>query len=145
MQNQYDDQTLYSLEISADLLHRFKVEPVIEEDKLPGLVDLVRTIIDEVSNDTSNVRAFLLHHLFAVEKALVHFRVVGYSGVEEAMDRFLGATLRTGEFHEPKTRNWFSRVWRAISGATTGAKQLSEGASSVMKAIETGKDLFGGA
>jgi hypothetical protein len=78
-----------------------------------------------------------------VEQALLHFRIVGYADVEDAMDRLLGATLRTPEVHDPRTRNWFSRIWGAITGATTGAMQLSEGATSVMKAIETGKDLFG--
>jgi hypothetical protein len=49
----YDDQTLYSLEISADLLHRYRPEPVFDEEKVPGLIDMVREIIDEVAKEPS--------------------------------------------------------------------------------------------
>lgn len=145
MQNEYDHQTLYSLEVTADLLHRFKPEPVLEEDKLPSLIEVVRKVIDDVSNDTNLsaiARAFLLKHLIEVQNALLYFHVVGYSGVEDAMDRFLGATFRTPEVRDERARAWFARLWNAINTAMTRTTQISAGATSAMKAIETGKGLF---
>lgn len=146
-QNQYNDTTLYSLAVTADLLHRRRPEPVIEADSLADLVSLVQEVMDAIVGDEqmpSAAREALLARLLDVQKALLHFRIVGYPGVEDAMDRLLGGLVRTPEAQTEKARTGFKRIWSAIQGVLVGTKQIADTGSAALAALEAGKDLLGG-
>jgi hypothetical protein len=145
-QNEYNDTTLYSLAVTADLLHRLAPEPVIEEDSLAGLVTLVQEVMDAVVGDdelSPEAREFLLSRLIDVQNALMYFRIRGYPGVEDAMDRLVGGLVRTPAAQSEQSKAGIKRIWAAIQGALTGAKQIADTSTAAAAAIEAGKNLLG--
>ena len=141
----YNDVDLNNLAHTADTLHYKCPEPTIPDDKLAGLVDMVREVIDAVTADEglpTRVRAELIKRLREVEQALIHFRLVGYEGVQNAMDQFLGTVARYPEAHQ-NGKSWAARIWGGIMGALTGAKQIAEAGTAVAGAIEAFKPMIG--
>lgn len=146
MKTIYDHATLTSLAFTAELLHREGHEPSIEEDKLPDVIALVRDIIDAVSEShelPADARRFLVDRLQEVERALIHFRIVGYAGVEDAMDRLLGGIIRLPVTHD-NAKGWLPRLFGSIKTSFGATKQIADTGTAVAGAIEAGKNLLGG-
>lgn len=147
LQSQYNETTMYSLAVTADLLHRRCPEPVIEAGTLEALVGLVREVIDAVVADEqlpAEAREFLLGRLLEVQQALLHFRIVGYPGVADAMDRLVGGLVRNPEAQNERTTGGVRRILVAVQQALRGTKELADTGSAAAAAIEAGKGLFGG-
>lgn len=90
---QYNVTDLTDLEHCADTLHFRAPEPVMTTEKLDDLGALIRQAIDAVIADTDltdEARHWLVTQLRDVEQAVIHFRIAGYRGVEEAMERLCG-------------------------------------------------------
>lgn len=141
MQSCFEEAHFWSLEHCADLLHRQATETVLESESIDGLISLVREAIDAILGDEDMPVALRLHlvaRLRDVEMALQGVRITGYAGVQQAMEAFTGAVVMAPEARasEP-TKRWWERIRDAISAASSSAKEISEGAESVMKAIES--------
>lgn len=140
------DRALGHLEHAADTLSRSSPEPMIADDKLPDLINHVRTLIDKVTSNEDlppNARHLLITRLRGVEQALLHFRITGYDGVEEAMDCLIGGYIRHPETRTPERDNWFSGLWAKITLTLIGVKEISDTGSSIFKAIEDGRNTLG--
>lgn len=130
---------LHALAICAEFLHHLAPEKVIAEEKLPDLISLVREVIDAVADDSHlppEIRQILIDRLREVEDALLFFRISGYSGVQEAMEKLTGMIVSEPATRTSKTDNWLKKLWANITIAIMGVKELSEGADLAMKSIE---------
>lgn len=145
--SQYNDTDLADLEHCADTLHYHSPEPTIAPDSLTEILGLIREAIDAISADTglpAEARLWLIARLREVERALLHFRVVGYDGVTEAMERLCGGLVVHPSTRTDESRSWISKIWHKIEVSLTRVDRLSTTASAGMSAIGSGIDLFGG-
>lgn len=139
-------ELLMSLGVATDLLHRHIPEPHILQEQLTDLLASVRELIDAVALDGTlppMARHYLLSRLAEVEYALLHFRISGYAGVEEAMERLLGGMLNRPDTQTEQIRGWWARFWDALHVSATGAKQLGDAGTSIFKALEEGRTALG--
>jgi len=100
-----------------------------DEDKLSGLVELARKLVDGVLTDDNlppSTKAFPIGRLREVEHTLTDFRTTGYAGVEEAMDRLAGGIIRVPQLRTEETFGRWHTVWARIQAALTGANQIAD-------------------
>lgn len=144
---QYNDTDLADLEHCADTLHYRTPEPSISPDDLSSIIDLIREAIDAIGADEQlapAARLWLIGRLREVENAVLHFRIVGYSGVTEAMERLCGGIVLHPLTRNQQASSWATRIWLKISNSLTGVDRLAVTSTNTANAINAGLDLFGG-
>lgn len=144
---QYNVTDLTDLEHCADTLHFRAPEPVMTTEKLDDLGALIRQAIDAVIADTDltdEARHWLVTQLRDVEQAVIHFRIAGYRGVEEAMERLCGGMARRPEAQNPETAGWFMKIWNKFMLGLTGVEKLGTASQSVFGMLEAGSDFLNG-
>lgn len=141
LQEHITPETLFGLEICADLLHRRTPEATLTPEKVPELIDLARQMIDAIGADDSlptPIRLHLIGRLQEVEYALIHIRTTGYAGLESALDKLTGTVVREHQSvsKSEKTVGWWQRLMVAVGLATEGAKAIGGAVEATNKTIE---------
>ncbi len=91
-----DDAVMLSLEMCADVLHRWRREPVISEPDLQRLQEELQALGQEVlaAEIPAELRGFLLAHIAEMTSALSDYELRGIVAIRDAFDRMVGAFVR---------------------------------------------------
>lgn len=92
----YGGEDLTSLESCSFVLHRFRREPVPEEDERSAIKEMLDELVAELSENTDldkSLRDFLLIHARDMSRAFSDFFIIGSAGLRTQYEQVLGALV----------------------------------------------------
>jgi hypothetical protein len=127
------DSGWHSLDLAADLLHRYVREPVIPDEAIEELIAEVGHLLDDVyeANDLDDeAKAWLRRRLIEIRQALRDVNLTGYGGVARAYDSAVGGIVRApnlfARIADSKVMAGFVVVMNLLSTALTTAQGVSQ-------------------
>jgi hypothetical protein len=90
-----DDATIYGLEHCADLISKRDAEPEITSDDLNCFRQQIESLIEEVKQAEieTNLRKFILKHLFAIRNAIEEYELFGAAPLITAFGETIASTI----------------------------------------------------
>lgn len=137
--NQYDNTTLYQLEVVADHLHSRMPEPAPVESHLGELAGLVQQAIKSVIEDGGfplRVQQMLLERLYALAQAIDTVRIMGYPNVEAEVALLLGFVLNHPDAQTDLGHSLLKKIWDAFKSTYVAVGALALTTDETTKAIE---------
>lgn len=137
-------EVIRSLDGSARALRRLGLdEPSLDTEKVPGLVEQIRRIIDEVAADEGlppDVRMLLVKRLREVESALLNIRITGYARVEETLDALAFAPIRSDLDQDGKERalNRVAKIWDLVQSGLNKAAAIAPPVVKLLEILQSG-------
>ena len=127
-------EAMFGLEMCADALREYDIgDATIPETDRQDLLNLVQELITAVRDDAeldSVARLYLLDRLMDVERALLHFELVGLDGVEAAIDRLVGGTIAYPQSRKQGIMDKIGILWRRIHGFSAEVKSITDAGTS---------------
>lgn len=144
-QNLLDEPTLYGLQFAADRLSRNAGSTSISEKDLDSLRAELESLVTSVleADLPQTLKTLFLRNLESVRHALLVYRIRGIDGLEEELERTVGALLLNKQLIPPKEDNSSSRkFWEKffliidrINKAVTFGRATGELAGPTIQAI----------
>ncbi len=134
--NKIDDTTLLGIEYCADDLARRDPEPEIKPDELEALRQQVDSLISETTDAEidSDIKKFILKHLFAIRNAIEEYQVFGSKSLVTAFGQAVAAAYTESQTAvKVSVSPQGNKFWKCVAGLgillTVGNQvmQLTEG------------------
>lgn len=108
------DATMRSLAFAADTLARAHWTAEIEQAELDKLLKEVNSLLETVlgADVGEELKSYLVESLQDIQRAIIEYKIRGVDGLQEALERSIGATMRHADAiraakGEKPVKKWF--------------------------------------
>lgn len=115
--NHLNPETITALNFIADNLSRSHWTNEIEQEELEKLKDEVDSLINNIwkANIGAELKSFLLESLLEIQRSIIEYRIRGIDGLEEALNRTIGAAIRHSDKikeaqNDENVKKWFEII-----------------------------------